>query len=301
MMGIAIVNLYAGWLGMLGGVISGSVVGHSFHREEWLGGYSSFQRRLVRLGHISFFGIGLINIAFALTVWMTPIPIVIQEVASFCFVAAIITMPLCCFLTAWRPSLRLLFPIPVVCALIGIVSLVIGMVLQLMRESGCAQVLIGFESPSFPALDGLELRSNWKAKQLDRYCRAVEKIQDHGITVNGCFILGIDGSGSESFDAVWNFARDSGLYEVQITILTPFPGAPLYDRLKKEGRLVSEGAWELCTLFDVNFRPDGMSVTELETGFRNLAEKLYSDTATRERREKYGRRLRASRRGQRND
>lgn len=171
--------------------------------------------------------------------------------------------------------------------------------LQLMRQSGCAQVLIGFESPSPDALEGLELRSNWKAKQIDRYYRAIEKIQNHGITVNGCFILGIDGTVSDSFDAVWNFARNSGLYEVQITVLTPFPGAPLYDRLKREGRILNEGAWELCTLFDVNFRPDGMSVTELETGFRQLAEKIYSDTATRDRRENYRKRLRSLHRRQR--
>ena len=171
-----------------------------------------------------------------------------------------------------------------------------GELLDLMRESGCAQVLIGFESPSRRGLNGLEERTNWKAKQLDRYARAIERIQDHGITVNGCFIFGLDGTGPESFDDVWNFARRSGLYEVQITVLTPFPGTPLYDRLRKEGRILREEAWELCTLFDVNFRPENMSVPELESGFRDLAEKLYSAQVTRERREKYRQRWRRSRR-----
>ena len=156
-----------------------------------------------------------------------------------------------------------------------------------MRESGCAQVLIGFESPSLGGLNGLEERANWKAKQLDRYCHAIARIQDHGITVNGCFILGLDGTGTESFDYVWNFVRESGLYEVQITILTPFPGTPLYDRLKKAGRLLREDAWELCTLFDVNFKPTHMRVSELESGFRDLAEKLYSADVTKERKENY--------------
>ena len=164
--------------------------------------------------------------------------------------------------------------------------------LNLMRESGCAQVLIGFESPSLGGLNGLEERANWKAKQFDRYSRAIARIQDHGITVNGCFILGLDGTGTESFDDVWNFVRESGLYEVQITILTPFPGTPLYDRLKKAGRLLREDAWELCTLFDVNFKPTHMSVSELESGFRDLAEKLYSADATKERKEDYRQRRR---------
>jgi radical SAM superfamily enzyme YgiQ (UPF0313 family) len=168
--------------------------------------------------------------------------------------------------------------------------------LDLMRESGCAQVLIGLESPSRRGLNGLEERTNWKAKQLNRYAEAVGRVQDHGITVNGCFIFGLDGTGPESFDDVWNFARQSGLFEVQITILTPFPGTPLYDRLQKEGRLLREDAWELCTLFDVNFRPTHMSVSELESGFRGLAEKLYSAEATSERREQYRERWRSARR-----
>lgn len=171
-----------------------------------------------------------------------------------------------------------------------------GELLDLMRESGCAQVLIGFESPSRRGLNGIEERTNWKAKQLDRYARAIERIQDHGITVNGCFIFGLDGTGPESFDDVWNFTRASGLYEVQITVLTPFPGTPFYDRLQKEGRLLRDDGWELCTLFDVNFRPSNMSVSELESGFRNLAEKLYSAEVTRERREKYRQRWRSARR-----
>lgn len=66
--------------------------------------------------------------------------------------------------------------------------------LRLMRDAGCAQVLIGFESPSRLALNGIEQIANWKARQLESYCRAVETIQSHGITVNGCFVMGLDGA-----------------------------------------------------------------------------------------------------------
>ncbi len=164
--------------------------------------------------------------------------------------------------------------------------------LQLLRDSGCLQVLIGFESPTLIGLDGLEQLANWKAKKFGEYRQAIERIQDHGVTVNGCFVLGLDGTGRESFDEVWRFVRDSGLYEVQITILTPFPGTPLYERLAAAGRLLRQDAWEYCTLFDVNFRPDRMSVTELETGFRDLVERLYSTEFTQERRGRFRRRLR---------
>ena len=165
--------------------------------------------------------------------------------------------------------------------------------LQLMHDSGCAQVLIGLESPSAAGLEGIEQKSNWKAKQRTKYLRAIERIQRHGITVNGCFVLGLDGAGTESFDEIWDFVRESGLYEVQITVQTAFPGTPLYERLRREGRLLREDAWELCTLFDVNLKPALMSVAELEAGLLSLAGRIYSDEFIRERRERFFERRRA--------
>lgn len=165
-------------------------------------------------------------------------------------------------------------------------------VLNLMRESGCQQVLIGFESHSRNGLDGLELTSNWKMKQLDKYRYAIEKIQSHGITVNGCFILGLDGQDKGVFNEVGEFVKGSGLYEVQITIMTAFPGTPLYNQLINEKRVVTQEDWSRCTLFDVNFQPKNMSVIELEGGFRDLAEQIYSAEFTQQRRANYKKMLR---------
>ena len=155
--------------------------------------------------------------------------------------------------------------------------------LALLRDSGCKQLLIGFESTTLQGLNGLEQRSNWKADQLEFYFEAIERIQRLGISVNGCFVLGLDGTDLESFDQVWNFVQHSGLHEVQITVQTAFPGTPLYRRLKQEDRILRDGAWELCTLFDVNFQPMNMTVSEVESGFRELVKKLYSKKAMRER------------------
>jgi radical SAM superfamily enzyme YgiQ (UPF0313 family) len=168
--------------------------------------------------------------------------------------------------------------------------------LALMRDSGCAQVLIGFEAPARAPLERLEQQANWKARQFDRYREAIDTIQSYGITVNGCFILGLDGAGPDSFEDVWQFVTTSGLYEVQITVQTAFPGTPLHRRLHREGRTLRQDAWELCTLFDVNFQPTHMSVAELERGLRDLAARLYDAGATRARREAYRRRLRDGRR-----
>jgi radical SAM superfamily enzyme YgiQ (UPF0313 family) len=164
-----------------------------------------------------------------------------------------------------------------------------------MKESGCAQILVGFESPQAPALDGLEHSSNWKHKRLDEYRRAVDAIQGAGITLNGCFVLGLDGTDAGSFDAVYEFVKETGLYEVQITVMTPFPGTPLYRRLLAQGRIIEPGAWERCTLFDVNFVPERMTVEELERGFRDLMVRIYDRSFVSSRRRDFFRNLRAFR------
>jgi radical SAM superfamily enzyme YgiQ (UPF0313 family) len=166
--------------------------------------------------------------------------------------------------------------------------------LGLMRDSGCQQVLIGLESPRRTSLYGIELKNNWKLRQQDFYRTAIAKIQSYGITVNGCFILGLDGDTHDVFDDVLHFVRDSGLYEVQVTFMTAFPGTPLYTRLKREGRILRDRAWELCTLFDINFQPKNMSVTELQSGFLKLVKQLYSAEETHERRTRFKRTLKTS-------
>jgi radical SAM superfamily enzyme YgiQ (UPF0313 family) len=166
--------------------------------------------------------------------------------------------------------------------------------LGLMRDSGCQQVLIGLESPRRASLSGIELKNNWKLGQHDHYKTAIEKIQSYGVTVNGCFILGLDGDTPDVFDDVLEFVRDSALYEVQVTFMTAFSGTPLYERLKREGRILRGRAWELCTLFDINFQPKNMSVEQLQSGFLGLAKQLYSAEETHERRAKFKRMLKTS-------
>jgi radical SAM superfamily enzyme YgiQ (UPF0313 family) len=155
--------------------------------------------------------------------------------------------------------------------------------LDLMRDSGCAQVLVGLESPTAAALDGVETRRNWKRGRLDDYKRAIERIQSRGIAVNGCFVLGLDGATKDEFDAVRSFVEESGLYEVQVTVMTAMPGTPLYQRMRDEGRLLKPEAWEACTVFDVNVRPTGMTAEELREGFVELVKDLYSAEAKQRR------------------
>ncbi|MBI3726512.1 cobalamin B12-binding domain-containing protein, partial [bacterium] len=80
-------------------------------------------------------------------------------------------------------------------------------------ESGCRQVLIGFEAASPAGLEGIDAR-NWKRRRFDGYRDAIRRVQETGVSVNGCFILGKDSDGPEVFDEVAEFVESSGLTEV---------------------------------------------------------------------------------------
>lgn len=166
--------------------------------------------------------------------------------------------------------------------------------LGLMRRAGCAEVLIGLESPIEDGLTGLELRTDWKHKRWPRYEQAVRNIQSHGIRVNGCFIVGLDGHTPEIFDSIYLFAQRLSLFDVQITLPTPFPGTALYEQLRQQGRLFEERPWRQCTLFDLTFEPTPMIAAELRAGFHELATRLYGDEFTQQRRAGFRRQYRES-------
>ena len=117
-------NLYFGWAWVLLGFLSGAGIGLRFHRPDFLGGYDALPRRLVRLGHICFVALGMLNVLFAFS------PVAAAQSAgttsSICFIAGGVLMPAVCFLTAWRPVLRRLFFVPVTVLVLAVVFTLIG-------------------------------------------------------------------------------------------------------------------------------------------------------------------------------
>lgn len=167
--------------------------------------------------------------------------------------------------------------------------------LAALRDSGCRQVLIGFESPDARAVAGFEDRT-FKATKVDGYADAIQRIQEAGISVNGCFILGSDHQTQADLAAIPKFAEEVGLAEVQVTVLTPFPGTPLYDRLLEAGRILAPDDWSGHTLFDVTYEPAQMSVRELEEGLMDVMQRLYAKDAVRSRQRQFHAQVVAGRR-----
>ena len=122
---MAIIHFYAAWIGILLGFAAGAGIGMFFHHENWVGGYASWPRRMMRLGHISFFGIAFINLLYALS--LTVFNVVAPDPnPSYLFIGGAITMPLVCFLAAYKKALKHLFFLPVCCLILGTFLVIIG-------------------------------------------------------------------------------------------------------------------------------------------------------------------------------
>jgi radical SAM superfamily enzyme YgiQ (UPF0313 family) len=156
----------------------------------------------------------------------------------------------------------------------GLVTSLIGRdipLMDLMAESGCSGVLIGFESISDTALGKMRKGFNDPAT----YAPLIDALHKRGISIYGCFVFGLDEDSPDVFDKTAAFAIDAGIDLPRFAIQTPFPGTPLFKRLESEGRILNRN-WELYDGQHVVFQPRGMSVQELQTGHVRAWQKVYA-------------------------
>ena len=143
------INLLLAWLWILLGFVSGMLLGLFFHGEHWLGGYASFKRRMYRLGHISCFGLGAVNLLFYLTAKSFPAASPLVAIASWAFAVGTVTMPVCSVLMAHFPEAHMFFAVPVL-------SLIAGAVLTLtlvVRSGGPQTPDPAAEAPTSSAIN----------------------------------------------------------------------------------------------------------------------------------------------------
>jgi hypothetical protein len=107
-----------GWASIVLGLTAGAWLGTGYDKADWMGGYGSFRRRLIRLGHIAMIALGFLNILFVQSAARVHLSDAQLSAASWMLIVGCFSMPACCFLNAWRPRFKALFGVPVI-SLIG--------------------------------------------------------------------------------------------------------------------------------------------------------------------------------------
>lgn len=143
--------------------------------------------------------------------------------------------------------------------------------LNLMARSGCTALFVGLESLSQESLAAANKRPNMGVD----YERAVATIHRHGIDIVGSFVFGLDPDHPAVFRQTVEFAERVKLGAAQFAVLTPFPGTPLYDQLKKEDRITNLD-WSLYTMGHVVYQPRNMTAAELRLGRLYAYRRFYS-------------------------
>jgi radical SAM superfamily enzyme YgiQ (UPF0313 family) len=142
--------------------------------------------------------------------------------------------------------------------------------MELMAKSGCRGLLLGLETVSGANLKNMKKPFNASVD----YKELIGKLHRLGIAVQGCFVFGLDHDTPDVFEATAEFAIDAGIDLPRFSVLTPFPGTPLYRRLEMEGRIIDRD-WELYDGQHVVFQPLNMSVEELAKGHERAWKKAY--------------------------
>lgn len=149
---------------------------------------------------------------------------------------------------------------------------------SLMVKSGCKGLLIGFESVS---AKGLQAMNKYRNDVVD-YGELMKAMHCHGIQVNGTFCFGSDEDDLDVFDRTVEMVAKLQIDLPRYSILTPFPGTPLYRQLASENRII-DAHWSMYDVQHVVFEPKHMSQEQLMEGFIGAWRQSYSHRGIRER------------------
>lgn len=143
--------------------------------------------------------------------------------------------------------------------------------LGLCARSGCRGLLMGLESISARTLRAS--RKGFNAP--DKFIQVTQRLHDHGIALQGCFVFGLDDDTPDVFLKTAQFAVDAKIDLPRFAVVTPFPNTALWKRLDSEGRILTRN-WELYDGQHVVFRPKNMSCAELQDGVECAWKHAYS-------------------------
>ncbi len=144
-------------------------------------------------------------------------------------------------------------------------------VVREMACAGCTGVFVGFESLQPENIES----AGKKSPRPDDYARRVAILHDHGIQVNGSFVFGFDHDRADVFARTVDWIEANRLECATFHILTPYPGTPLFARLKVEGRLLHED-WSLYDTSHVVYQPRHLTPEQLADGYAWCYRRLFS-------------------------
>ena len=142
--------------------------------------------------------------------------------------------------------------------------------LGLMRQANFTTIFVGIESPRAASLQETHKTQNLRASILD----SVHRIQQAGMEVMAGMIVGFDHDDESIFDEQFRFIQDARIPISMTGMLNAVPKTPLYERLRKAGRLIAESVGDQFVF--TNIVPSGMSHAQLYRGYKQLLERLYS-------------------------
>lgn len=143
--------------------------------------------------------------------------------------------------------------------------------LDLMRDSGCRSLFIGFESVNPASIEDVHKNHN----RLVEYESAVREIHRRGIMINGSFVFGLDGDAPDTFRATVDWIVRNRIETVTSHILTPYPGTALHRRMQQQGRILTDDL-SLYNTAHVVFQPKNMSADTLYQGYLKVYREVYS-------------------------
>jgi len=143
--------------------------------------------------------------------------------------------------------------------------------LKLCRDSGCIGLFIGFESLSAENLRAVGKRVNHPQE----YLETVRRIHDHGIGIDASFVFGLDADDEGVFDRTLDFVERAKIEVGYYSILTPYPGTRLHQRLEEERRILTRD-WSLYDTSHVVYRPQTLTPEQLLDGYHRVIKQSFS-------------------------
>lgn len=141
-------------------------------------------------------------------------------------------------------------------------SILEGDLIEKAAKAGLRSIFVGFETFSPENLKQSNKSQNLK---LD-YERAVRRLHDLGIMINGSFVFGLDDDNSDVFRRTVDWGVQNAITTATYHILTPYPGTRLYYSMASSGRILTND-WDMYDTRHVVYKTKGLSATELEEGY----------------------------------